>query len=165
VLMLCEPLTRRRSPSCRGRTVSLSVVIDAVPAEPSGRLAPARRPSDRLRQAAGGGPRPTVGNASQLDRFLLRVCSNANVAMEARGELAVRVADRSKRGGTTLLVEPLDTGCGIRQAHETGLRPPICRSITGARRARLSGWAKAIRRGSMFTIESPPPAGARRVRP
>ncbi len=141
------------------------MVLDAVPAEPSGRPAPARRPSDRLRRAADGGPRPTVGNASELDRFLLRVCFNANVAMEAGGELAVRVADLSRRGGSTLLVEPLDRGCGIRQAHETGRRPAICRSITGARRARLSGRAKAIRHGSMFTIESPAPAGARRVRP
>jgi hypothetical protein len=100
-----------------------------------------------------------------LDRFLLHACFNAGVAMEAGGELAVRVADLAERGGTTLRVEPSDTGCRIRQAHETGLRPAVCRSIIGARRARLSGRDQAIRSGSMFTIESPVPVEAPRVRP
>jgi len=152
VLMLREASRRRRFPSRRGRTVALSVVLDAVPAEPAGRPAPARRPSGQLRRAGDGGPRPTVGNASQLPRFLPELCLNAAIPMEGRGKLAVRV-------------EPSDTGCRIRQAHETGLRPAICRSIAGACRARPSGRDKAIPPGGMLTIESPIPVEAPRVRP
>jgi hypothetical protein len=106
-----------------------------------------------------------VGNASELDRFLLDLCLNAVGAMEAGGKQAVRVADLSGRGGTKLRVEPSDTGCRIRQAHETGRRPAICRSLAGARRARLSGRGKAIRPGRLSTIESPVPVEAPRVRP
>jgi signal transduction histidine kinase len=104
---------------------------------------------------------------------------NAVEAMEPGGELAVRVADLSEGGGTTLLVEISDTGCGIPEellatifnpfvttkAHGTGLGLAICRSITDAHHARFGARNNGGRPGSTFTVEFPVPVGAARVRP
>jgi PAS domain S-box-containing protein len=127
----------------------------------------------QLRRVADGVPRPILGNAPQLEQLFLNLCLNAIEAMEPGGELTVRVADLCEAGGTTLLVEISDTGCGIPEdllatifnpfvttkAHGTGLGLAICRSITDAHRARLSARNNVGRSGSTFTIEFPVPVG------
>jgi len=132
----------------------------------------------QLRRVANGPPRPILGNASQLEQLFLNLCLNAVEAMEAGGELTVRVADLSEGGGTTLLVEISDTGCGIPEellatifnpfvttkAHGIGLGLAICRSITDAHHARLSARNNVGRPGTTFTVEFPVPVGAARVR-
>ncbi len=132
----------------------------------------------QLRRVANGPPRPILGNASQLEQLFLNLCLNAIEAMEAGGELTVRVADLSEGGGTTLLVEISDTGCGIPEellatifnpfvttkAHGIGLGLAICRSITDAHHARLSARNNVGRPGTTFTVEFPVPVGAARVR-
>src|SRR5262249_32308145 len=67
----------------------------------------------QLRRVADGTPRPVLGNASQLEQLFLNLCLNSIDAMDGGGELTVRVADLSEGGGTTLIVEVSDTGCGI----------------------------------------------------
>ena len=133
----------------------------------------------QLRRVADGTPRPILGNVSQLEQLFLNLCLNAIEAMEPGGELAVRVADLSEGGGTTLLVEISDTGCGIPEellatifnpfvttkAHGTGLGLAICRSITDAHHARFGARNNVGRPGSTFTVEFPVPVGAARVRP
>jgi len=134
----------------------------------------------QLRRVADGSPRPILGNASQLEQLFLNLCLNALEAMNPGGELTVRIADLSEGGGSTLLVEISDTGCGISEEllstifnpfvtskpHGTGLGLAICRSITDAHHARLSARNHVGRPGSTFTIEFPVPVGgAARVAP
>ncbi|HET8577962.1 MAG TPA: ATP-binding protein, partial [Methylomirabilota bacterium] len=121
----------------------------------------------RLRQVADGAPRPILGNASQLEQLFLNLCLNAVEAMEAGGELTIRVADLCAGGGTTLLVEVSDTGPGIPEqlldrifdpfvttkAKGTGLGLAICRGIADAHRARLVARNNIGRPGSTFTLE------------
>jgi signal transduction histidine kinase len=127
----------------------------------------------QLRRVADGVPRPIQGNASQLEQLFMNLCLNSIDAMEAGGELTVRIADLSEGAGTTLLVEISDTGCGVPEgllatifnpfvttkAHGTGLGLAICRSITDAHHARLSVRNNVGRPGSTFTIEFPVPVG------
>jgi signal transduction histidine kinase len=133
----------------------------------------------RLRRVADGAPRPIRGNASQLEQLFLNICLNAIEAMEPDGELTVRVADLAEAGGTTLLVEISDTGCGIPEdliatifnpfvttkAKGNGLGLAICRSITDAHHAQLKARNNAGRPGVTFTIEFPVLVGAARVKP
>jgi PAS domain S-box-containing protein len=123
----------------------------------------------QLRRVADGVSRPILGNASQLEQLFLNLCLNALEAMEPGGELTVRVADLCEGGGTTLLVEISDTGCGIPEnllatifnpfvttkARGTGLGLAICRSITDAHHALLSARNNAGRPGSTFTVQFP----------
>jgi PAS domain S-box-containing protein len=132
----------------------------------------------QLRRVADGVPRPILGNASQLEQLFMNLCLNSIDAMEAGGELTVRIADLSEGGGATLLVEISDTGCGIPEellttmfnpfvttkAHGTGLGLAICRSITDAHHARLRARNNVGRPGSTLTIEFPVPvSGGARV--
>jgi PAS domain S-box-containing protein len=133
----------------------------------------------QLRRIADGVPRSIRGNTSQLEQLFLNLCLNAIEAMEPGGELTVRVADLCDGGGTTLLVEISDTGCGIpadllvtifnpfvtTKAHGTGLGLAICRSITDAHHARLSARNNVNRTGATFTIHFPVPVGVTRVSP
>src|SRR5262249_37655769 len=132
----------------------------------------------QLRRVADGTPRPVLGNASQLEQLFLNLCLNSIDAMDRGGELTVRVADLSEGGGTTLIVEFSDTGCGIpdellekifnpfitTKAHGSGLGLAICRSITDAHHAQLSARNHVGRPGCTFTIEFPVPvSGGARV--
>ena len=128
----------------------------------------------RLRQVAGGMPRPILGNASQLEQLFLNVCLNALEAMESGGELTVRVADLCAAGGATLLVEVCDTGPGIRddilptifnpfvttKPRGSGVGLAICRSIADAHRATLTARNNLGRPGSTFTMEFPVSTGS-----
>ncbi|HXJ84324.1 MAG TPA: ATP-binding protein [Candidatus Methylomirabilis sp.] len=127
----------------------------------------------QLRRVADGDPRLILGNTFQLEQLFLNLCLNAIEAMEPGGELTVRVADLCEAGGTTLLVEISDTGCGIPEdllatifnpfvttkPHGTGLGLAICRSITDAHHAILSVRNNVGRLGTTFTIEFPVPVG------
>jgi signal transduction histidine kinase len=128
----------------------------------------------QLRRVADGKPRRILGNASQLEQLFLNLCLNAIDAMDPGGELTVRVADLSEGGGSTLLVEISDTGCGIpdellatifnpfvtTKAHGTGLGLAICRSIADAHHARFGARNNVGRPGATFTVEFPVPAPA-----
>jgi PAS domain S-box-containing protein len=132
----------------------------------------------QLRRVADGKPRPILGNAAQLVQLFLNLCLNAIDAMEPGGELTVRIADLSEGGGSTLLVEVSDTGCGIppdllatifnpfvtTKAHGTGLGLAICRSIADAHHARFGARNNVGRPGATFTVEFPVPSPAS-VRP
>jgi len=122
-----------------------------------------------LRRVTHGPHRQVLGNASQLEQLFLNLCLNALEAMDSGGELTIRVADLSQGGGSTLLVEVSDTGCGIpddmseqifnpfvtTKPRGTGLGLAICRAIADAHKAILrarnhSGWP-----GCTFTVEFP----------
>jgi two-component system, NtrC family, nitrogen regulation sensor histidine kinase GlnL len=127
----------------------------------------------RLRQVGDVAHRPVLGNASQLQQLFLNLCLNAIQAMEAGGELTVRVADLSEGGGNTLIVEVADTGPGIPEEllatifdafvttkpHGTGLGLAICRGIADAHHARLAARNNVGRPGCTFTVEFPVPSG------
>jgi PAS domain S-box-containing protein len=129
----------------------------------------------RLRWVGDASPRRVLGNASQLEQLFLNLCLNALEAMDADGELTVRVADLSEGGGSTLLVEVSDTGSGISEellervfnpfvttkSKGTGLGLAICRAIADAHRAVLRARNNAGRPGCTFTIEFPVPAATR----
>ena len=131
----------------------------------------------QFRRVADGVSRSIRGNTSQLEQLFLNLCLNAIEAMEPGGELTVRVADLSEGGGTTLLVEISDTGCGIPEhllptifnpfvttkAHGTGLGLAICRSIADAHHAVLSARNNVGRAGTTFTIQFPVPVGVTRA--
>jgi PAS domain S-box-containing protein len=131
----------------------------------------------QLRRVADGAPRPIRGNTSQLEQLFLNLCLNAIEAMDPGGELTVRIADLCEGGGTTLLVEISDTGCGIPEhllatifnpfvttkARGTGLGLAICRSIADAHHALLSVRNNADRPGTTFTIQFPVPVGVTRA--
>ena len=124
-----------------------------------------------LRRVTPGPYRPVLGNASQLEQLFLNLCLNALEAMDSGGELTIRVADLSQGGGSTLLVEVSDTGCGIpddmaeqifnpfvtTKAHGTGLGLAICRAIADAHKAILRARNHAGRSGCTFTVEFPVP--------
>jgi PAS domain S-box-containing protein len=125
-----------------------------------------------LRRVTPGPYRPVLGNAFQLEQLFLNLCLNALEAMDSGGELTVRVADLSQGGGSTLLVEVSDTGCGIpddmaeqifnpfvtTKAHGTGLGLAICRAIADAHKAILRARNHAGRSGCTFTVEFPVPS-------
>jgi signal transduction histidine kinase len=127
----------------------------------------------RLRQVGEAARRPVLGNAPQLQQLFLNLCLNAIQAMGAGGELTVRVADLSDKGGNTLLIEFADTGPGIAEEllptifdsfvttkpHGTGLGLAICRGIADAHHARLTARNNVGRPGCTFTVEFPVPAG------
>jgi signal transduction histidine kinase len=130
-----------------------------------------------LRPVKQGIYRQILGNTAQLEQLFLNLCLNALEAMNSGGELTVRVADLSQGGGSTLLVEVSDTGCGIPEdmieqifnpfvttkARGTGLGLAISRAIADAHRAILRARNHTGRPGCTFTIEfpvpSPKPAG------
>jgi PAS domain S-box-containing protein len=125
-----------------------------------------------LRRVTPGPYRPVLGNASQLEQLFLNLCLNALEAMDSGGELTIRVADLSQGGGSTLLVEVSDTGCGIpddmaeqifnpfvtTKARGTGLGLAICRAIADAHKAILRARNHAGRSGCTFTVEFPVPS-------
>jgi len=131
----------------------------------------------QFRRVGDGVSRSIRGNTSQLEQLFLNLCLNAIEAMEPGGELTVRVADLSEGGGTTLLVEISDTGCGIPEhllptifnpfvttkPHGTGLGLAICRSIADAHHAVLSARNNVGRAGTTFTIQFPVPVGVTRA--
>ncbi len=124
-----------------------------------------------LRRVTPGPYRPVLGNAFQLEQLFLNLCLNALEAMDSGGELTIRVADLSQGGGSTLLVEVSDTGCGIpddmaeqifnpfvtTKARGTGLGLAICRAIADAHKAILRARNHAGRSGCTFTVEFPVP--------
>jgi PAS domain S-box-containing protein len=130
-----------------------------------------------LRRVTHGASNPVLGNVSQLEQLFLNLCLNALEAMDSGGELTVRVADLSQGGGSSLLVEFSDTGCGIpddmteqifnpfvtTKARGTGLGLAICRAIADAHKAILRARNHPGRPGCTFTVEfpvsSPKPAG------
>jgi PAS domain S-box-containing protein len=130
-----------------------------------------------LRRVTHGASNPVLGNVSQLEQLFLNLCLNALEAMDSGGELTVRVADLSQGGGSSLLVEFSDTGCGIpddmteqifnpfvtTKARGTGLGLAICRAIADAHKAILRARNHPDRPGCTFTVEfpvsSPKPAG------
>jgi PAS domain S-box-containing protein len=125
-----------------------------------------------LRRVTTGPYRPVLGNASQLEQLFLNLCLNALEAMDSGGELTIRVADLSQGGGSTLLLEVSDTGCGIPEdmteqifnpfvttkAHGTGLGLAICRAIADAHKAILRARNHTGRSGCTFTVEFPVPS-------
>jgi PAS domain S-box-containing protein len=125
-----------------------------------------------LRRVTPGPCRPVLGNAYQLEQLFLNLCLNALEAMDSGGELTIRVADLSQGGGSTLIVEVSDTGCGIpddmteqifnpfvtTKAHGTGLGLAICRAIADAHKAILRARNHTGRSGSAFTVEFPVPS-------
>jgi PAS domain S-box-containing protein len=125
-----------------------------------------------LRPVIRGSYRQVLGNASLLEQLFLNLCLNALEAMDSGGELTVRVADLSQGGGSTLLVEVSDTGCGIpddmveqifnpfvtTKAHGTGLGLAICRAIADAHKAILRARNHSGRPGCTFTVEFPVPS-------
>jgi PAS domain S-box-containing protein len=125
-----------------------------------------------LRRVTPGPYRPVLGNAYQLEQLFLNLCLNALEAMDSGGELTIRVADLSQGGGSTLIVEVSDTGCGIpddmteqifnpfvtTKAHGTGLGLAICRAIADAHKAILRARNHTGRSGSAFTVEFPVPS-------
>lgn len=110
---------------------------------------------------------------SQLEQLFLNLCLNALEAMDSGGELTIRVADLSQGGGSTLLVEVSDTGCGIPEdmseqifnpfvttkPRGTGLGLAICRAIADAHKAILRVRNHSGRPGCTFTVEFPLPIG------
>lgn len=127
----------------------------------------------QLRRVGEQTRRPVLGNVSQLQQLFLNLCLNALQAMEAGGELTVRVADLSGGGGSTLLVEVADTGPGIpdhllgtifdpfvtTKPQGTGLGLAICRGIADAHHARIHARNNVGRPGCTFTVEFPVPSG------
>jgi PAS domain S-box-containing protein len=125
-----------------------------------------------LRRVTHGTCNPVLGNASQLEQLFLNLCLNALEAMDSGGELTVRVADLSQGGGSTLLVEFSDTGCGVpddmteqifnpfvtTKAQGTGLGLAICRAIADAHKAVLRARNHPGRPGCTFTVEFPVPS-------
>src|SRR5215831_14900370 len=125
-----------------------------------------------LRPLKHGIYRQILGNASQLEQLFLNLCLNALEAMDSGGKLTVRVADLSQGGGSTLLVEVSDTGCGIPEdmieqifnpfvttkARGTGLGLAISRAIADAHKAILRARNHTGRPGCTFTIEFPVPS-------
>src|SRR5215467_1304977 len=125
-----------------------------------------------LRPVKQGIYRQILGNASQLEQLFLNLCLNALEAMDSGGELTVRIADLSQGGGSTLLVEVSDTGCGIPEdmieqifnpfvttkARGTGLGLAISRAIADAHKAILRARNHTERPGCTFTIEFPVPS-------
>src|SRR5215470_4164855 len=125
-----------------------------------------------LRPVKQGIYRQILGNTSQLEQLFLNLCLNALEAMDSGGELTVRVADLSQGGGSTLLVEVSDTGCGIPEdmieqifnpfvttkARGTGLGLAISRAIADAHKAILRARNHTGRPGCTFTVEFPVPS-------
>ena len=125
-----------------------------------------------LRPVTKGVYRQVLGNSPQLEQLFLNLCLNAFEAMDSGGELTVRVADLSQGGGSTLLVEVSDTGCGIpddmieqifnpfvtTKARGTGLGLAISRAIADAHKAILRARNHTGRPGCTFTIEFPVPS-------
>src|SRR5262245_14018718 len=125
-----------------------------------------------LRPLNNGTYRQILGNSPQLQQLFLNLCLNALEAMDGGGELTVRVADLSQGGGSTLLVEVSDTGCGIpddmigqifnpfvtTKARGTGLGLAISRAIADAHKAILRARNHTGRPGCTFTIEFPVPS-------
>ena len=125
----------------------------------------------RLRQVGDTQPRLILGHPLQLGQLFQNLCLNAIEAMENGGELTVRVADLAEAGGTTLLVEISDTGCGVPEdmlesifnpfvttkAEGTGLGLAICRTVADTHRATLRARNNLGRPGATFTVEFPVP--------
>jgi len=123
----------------------------------------------RLREVGEATRRPVLRKLQQL---FLNLCLNAIQAMDPGGELTVRVADLSEGGGSTLLVEVVDTRSGIpdellatvfdpfvtTKPHGTGLGLAICRGIADAHHARLTARNNIGRPGYTFTVEFPVPS-------
>ena len=131
----------------------------------------------RVRLVGDGAHRSVLGNTSQLQQLFLNLCLNAIHAMEPGGELTVRVADLSKGGGRTLIVEVADTGPGIpdallatvfdpfasAQPRGTGLGLAPCRGIADAHHARLGARNHVGRPACTVPVEFPVSSG-RRIR-
>ena len=93
-------------------------------------------------------------------------------AMDAGGELTVRISDLSQGAGSTLLAAVSDTGCGIpddmieqifnpfvtTKARCTGLGLALSRAIADAHKAILRARNHTRRPDCTFTIEFPVPS-------
>ncbi len=113
------------------------------------------------------------GDQAQLKQLFLNLFLNAVEAMEPGGALTVRLKTQAAPDSATLLVEVVDTGCGIPEAivdkvfdpffstksRGTGLGLAICRGIADAHRATIR--AENTPGASGTTIALTFPAAAR----
>lgn len=108
-----------------------------------------------------------AGDPAQLKQLFLNLFMNALEAMEAGGELTVRLSRRDSTEGASLLAEVSDTGSGIPQdmlgrvfdpfvttkPRGSGLGLAICRGIADAHRATIRVGNNANHRGTRVTID------------
>jgi PAS domain S-box-containing protein len=113
------------------------------------------------------------GDQAQLKQLFLNLCLNAIESMEPGGALTVRLKTQGAADSATLLVEVVDTGCGIPEtllnkvfdpffstkSRGTGLGLAICRGIADAHRATIR--AENTPGASGTTIALTFPAAAR----
>jgi len=108
-----------------------------------------------------------AGDPAQLKQLFLNLFMNALEAMDAGGELTIRLSRRESTGAPSLLVEVSDTGSGIPQnmlgkvfdpfvttkPGGSGLGLAICRGIADAHRATIRVENNARSRGTTVTID------------
>jgi two-component system sensor histidine kinase HydH len=108
-----------------------------------------------------------AGDPAQLKQLFLNLFMNALEAMDAGGELTIRLSRRESTGAPSLLAEVSDTGSGIPQnmlgkvfdpfvttkPGGSGLGLAICRGIADAHRATIRVENNARSPGTTVTID------------
>ena len=108
-----------------------------------------------------------AGDPAELKQLFLNLFMNALEAMDAGGELTIRLSRRESTGAPSLLAEVSDTGSGIPQnvlgkvfdpfvttkPGGSGLGLAICRGIADAHRATIRVENNARSRGTTVTME------------